>query len=650
MAITFTLTTKGPKDESSGWEYDLIYDATSQADYKIKYGVRLGLDQPNVILHSPDYNETVPVRATDPDRILTFSMNVKGNNWDDILSKISRIKQLVDGSNSQALAYWTANHGDRVNVKVAMDGASYNSYIPIKYGLVDDSGVYSSASQLNAEAVNIIIVLVCSAYSERSQIILKNDLSGDPTGVVFNGAETLPSAWTAVGSPSTSRDTAYKLVGQHSCRVVTDSTTTEGIRAPISDGILAGAFTEAYIWIHYFSGADDLTVELTDGGSNSIATLTISASDPYANADKTMTGQNGETWGRFSVSGTSVTSANFYIRVYRDSTDASGSCIFMCQLAYLRESFNAPDAFASWRKLYNQKDTQTQTYYNNQLHLWGIPGDAPALVEQFIEMTQGDAVQLIVSKGHEVEGYPPDYDFPFIYSNSSDLSFTAVAGSWATVADANRLRGEYERHTGASGTQLTRVSWSPQTALAQEYHSRRTKRIFAIVRSSASGITFEMLETSRTPGKTATTTQANTWELIDLGIYYPIWTDDRYIDSSAVGQAGFTILIGTQTTGTVDVNAILMLPCEDEFLSTSLFNTITTSDDGIWIVPDRKEVFGSDYAPPADTIGTMWYAKPGPYLTIYNYQIRESQNEHLLIGRFNVTLYIIPRSRHLLGI
>ena len=126
---------------------DLIYDPGTQDEYALHYGLNIGLEETIVLQHVPDFGESRPVRAEDPDRTVFAGLHVLGTDIDSVENSVIALKRWVDGANQQALAYHMDGIVDEIVFTIKPDGGTNATENSVKWGFVDDSGAFYSGQK-----------------------------------------------------------------------------------------------------------------------------------------------------------------------------------------------------------------------------------------------------------------------------------------------------------------------------------------------------------------------------------------------------------------------------------------------------------------------------------------------------------------------
>ncbi len=215
--------------------------------------------------------------------------------------------------------------------------------------------------------------------------------------------------------------------------------------------------------------------------------------------DKTAISPGGSKWYRYVLSDDGSPSrgaVNVRLRIFRDSGDATTAATVWVDNAYVEiegtNGITAPDAWMSARNIDSRGDIQTTSSatenFLNYWDVWGVPGDAPALVKTKIDWTTVDAGldRIYVGKIEDGDLLAAD-EVHWI----DDAAFTTSesGGTWTevTAGDAiGRTVDRYRRFTdaGSSAGQAELFIDFSTGALARSF-AHNPKHIYIIARSSS---------------------------------------------------------------------------------------------------------------------------------------------------------------------
>lgn len=634
--------------------YEFVYDSSTQNDFKVHYGVRAEAGEPDPLWHRPDGSPPKLIRLKNQPRTIFLTQNVYGDDWDDVINTLAPIKRLVDGEDQQAARYHT--HGDvsKVYLRIQLDGMTSYTDATVIYGDVDDSGsFYTPAAILNKRALGVVLMLVVEPLGEGAAITLRNDLASSPHFIEANTSATLADGWNDQGTPTRSIASTIYLIGGKTQRVETDNSTTEGIS---SDTVAAGSGVNfvAYVWVYVQSG-NTVTVQIRNGAATVLASKTVTTAGG-ANYDKSAPARGsaagGGTFYRLSFASTTVNTNGVQLYIIRASGDASATTVFFVDGAYVQlNTTTIPDAFASTAAIQNRYDVSSGNEARiNYLDVWGVPGDSSALVQHAITGTSitNSKDFIIVAKQTDGAGLATN---ALHWVDNTSMTLAILSGSQATTADANRAGGSYLRHTAdattvADATLLVTVGTAAQFyAFAQMPH-----RVYVIARSSSTSTLLE-IDASRfaSVGGSATIQTANTWLLMDLG-YITAGSSVLVNTAGATGSLQIGITPGA-TSATVDIDAVLLLPCNDDGFCIGTHDTSTYATSTVdYFFGQYGTFFGGGDFQESPFIGSIWTLPAGNIMTRYIYTVGFTlTGAHTLTDTSSVTLTIYPRTRHLLG-
>lgn len=659
MAESFKLT-------DGVYSYELVYNASTQTEYKLYYSGQVGQQLPNVLMHSPDAGPSVPIRAWDSNRIAYFTMDVLGADWNVVPNSITTLKRMVGGADSQALRYQTDGDENRVVLRVQLDGATNYTDIPVMYGMVDDSqSFYTPAASLNTRARGVVIALMLEPFGEGAAQTLQNDMASSPHMMEDSNADGLMDGWNLVGTPTTTAATVHYAVGGQAQRFTVDNSTNEGIQ---SDLVTCAVDDEiaAYVWVSANAGAepDDLTIQLIDSGNTEIGGATFVAATPTG-YDKTFVGTSGQAWYRYSFSDDGAPArgdVNARIKVHRLLGNATKVEFYWVDAAYIQvDTTTIPDAFCSTTSIFNRYDpTAANENRLNYLDVWGVPGDAAPRFKFLVESaSMADDPQTFILNAITDGLYnAADYE---TWIDSDEMTDSVVVGgiTWTEPGDANRSNGDYQRASSTTTNAIGRLDYGIGGDDARRFTSK-VVRAFAIFRSSGADAIIEAYyqqgnDTFGSGELTLPDTGAR-WDVIDLGQINATGTlptdapDASYPASSA---SEFVIIISNVTNGeTVDIDAAhLFFTTDDDYLLG--MPTDGLAADAVWQFNSREQDFIATLSGRAQKkLGKLTMQSAGPKMTRFHWMIHGTStnaNEHVLTNSGDVVLIMIPRTRHLIG-
>ena len=625
-------------------DIQLVKD-TATHDYQWKYGMRVGGRPPRPLWHIPDNSPPQIVRLVNDTQEISFGLQVypSDDSWDTAINDLNTIKRWIDGDDQQAARYHTSGDVNKIYLRVQLDGMTNYTDWTILYGNVDDSiSFYQDAALLNKRILSVNITLTCEPVGNGASFTLRNDLPSSPHFLEDSDSDGLADGMNLIGTPTTSIATSNWLFGGQSQRCDTDTSTSEGIRtdtatATISSNIVAKCFVAA-------SGGDLISMRLLDGSNNEIETKQFNPTTPASSPDawaKTHTAGGGSlTWYEYHLTGTNSSAAGAKLQVWRSSLDATQTMTFFVDGLFVMVGETVvPDGWCSTSAIQNRYDpTSSAEGRINYVDVWGIPGDVPALVD--ITATVGTVASFPYRMHVSRISDGKNLSAGRLYWFDTLTAGGVISGSYSTVSDANRSGGSYLRYTSTgSGSAIFTIS-IPNVAAFNRWPSR----IFALTRSS---------NTASTIGQTGETrygyTTVSTWEWVDIGLELP--TDRPWDDIAPSATATKSFTVNATTTGvTIDIDAIVMIPVEDDgFLIGE--STSYTANDTIYLIADLEHyvVVSGTSGVSGTHLGECWTAKTSNTMNRYIFNVAGVGNVHALTNTYSVSLGITPRTRHLLG-
>jgi len=226
--------------------YEFVYNPSSQTDYKMYYGMRVDMGEPQALWHSPDNDERKLIRLVDQPGTIYITQTVKGGGaWNNVINNIADIRRMIN----QAARYQTSGDVNKVYCRIQPTGATNYTDYEVIYGRVDDSGsYYKSVDVTNTEATGVILELNVRAYGEGAPIPLRNDLPSSPHFLEDSNSDGLADGWSAVGTPTTNISTARYLIGGKSQQIQTNSSSNQGIRSGLVTAS-SSSTAVAYAWL-----------------------------------------------------------------------------------------------------------------------------------------------------------------------------------------------------------------------------------------------------------------------------------------------------------------------------------------------------------------------------------------------------------------
>jgi hypothetical protein len=451
------------------------------------------------------------------------------------------------------------------------------------------------------------------------------------------------------GTPSAALTTSTWLVGGHTTSLTTDDSSTEGIWQEVTAAQSSNAV--AYAWVKTSSATpDQISITLTDGADTNIENKQYNAASP-AGYDKTTTDSAGNTWYRYSVSGSNTGAANFRFFIIRSIAHASIITTFQTDAAYLEVGTTvAPDAWASTYTIENRGDIDASNKEEIcHVDVWGIPGDAPALARWYLS-TSSAVAPIGWTVGKITDGTGLAANFPHWLDADTELS---DASDWTRVAAPGAATdGDYMR-SEADGDTLTYSTLDDDTVKALLMHP---VRVFALARTDKTPnpeLNGLYMEYDTGPAwvqrATANFTLVDTWELLDLGVIHMrgiVALDDPPEEDYIFAFR----LVSVWTSDDIELDAVLFVPTEEFMITDGIQDGTEFYFDGHYdrFLEFEDVALTKLYIKPA--LGTMYRLTPGNLMTRTVWQFTELNSAKWdITSTAEVVLYVKPRTRHLLG-
>jgi hypothetical protein len=637
--------------------YELQYAAGSQENYKLQYGSRVSVAEPEVLVHQPDFGETQPIRAVDRDREVYLTMNVTGTDWDEVFDNITRIKRMVDGAHSQALRYWTTGDVDRVVLRVQKNGSTNYTDLPIKWGFVDDSEAYHTQIQ-TVIGWKIVVMLVVAPYGEGAPITLRNDLPSSPHAIEDSNSDGLADGWNTTsggGSLTTVVSTGNWLIGGKSQEAQVDDSNRQGVT---TDFVTCSASTDvaAKIYIGASISGDPVTIILQDSGSNTLQSKEFDPANPSGYHARFASQGSGslQYFYEYRLSGT-TTGTNVRLVIQREAADASTAFSFFVDGAYIQlDTTTIPDAWCSTSAVENQyKPTSSDEARINYIDIWGVPGDAPALADHFIT-PQGGAGDTSQSGFEYIIGRDVRLDSAAFATHFVDSSSITISTGGSTVTDSSRVGGNYKRYTSA-GTDATASCVVGSTAAKVRKFLAIPRKVYAVVDASDDfTITPDPQTTTRAitfegGGFSGDTGGLDDWKVIQLGTI-PAQVVPANVD---ITSFEFKCILSTASSETLDLDCLYFVPLEEHIIGRGI-NGSNSQGTLRYIDADKMDFYHDDFYKAHPFVGGLWHLHPkavNRYVYILHFaEGSASVDNHDPDFGHETELTVVPRSRHLLGV
>ena len=630
-------------------------DLTDSSNIK-SIRVNLVTSAPKTVWHTPDQGERRVVRDEDTDRNCTMILAVYATDEDELQNNLVELRRWLREARR---AEKTGDTND-VYLQLQKDGATNAVKHRIKTGWVDDSQAHYVEFRKETKSFDVQCHLVLAPYGEStSTITLKNDMLSSPHFVEDSlGTALIADGWNLALTPAVALSTARRLIGQYSQSVLTDSSTSEGI---YSDTAPAGAGEDAvgYVWINATAtGNDPITITLRAGNGTILDTETFTPASPTG-YDKSTTGQKGFTWYRYVVTVNIGANTGFRLYIIRDIGDATHATGYRVDGCYIQvDETVAPDAWMSARAFDNRNDiTTTNENYLNYIDVWGVPGDAPALVETELDFTTAAVGSNTLIAGRVIDGTLLAADERHWFEDDEFTTSSDAGSTWTRPADAGRTDGYY-RHLAADATtdgwgQL-KVTETGDAARAL-YHN--PKHVYGIVRTSSTVNTFDLaviiLGTEivlASGAKTLPSGHTNVWDVIDFGVLnltglLPLSPPNTSSPTDPIFR--ITIYLKTASS-TADIDAVLLMPVAAEHVIARSWGDFASAD--VHIRGVEQEIIdtedGYDYR---GRLGSLWQLEAGNVMNRLVFCTYSRAGGHAPTDAASVTLTITPRTRHLLG-
>jgi hypothetical protein len=606
-------------------------DINDGSTYAIK---RIFLSTPadKDLWHVPDYGESQLVRTEPSDRPCTIDMAITAADEDTLQNDVVVLRRWLKNEAKRAEL---DGDTDSVYLTILKNGGTNTVKHRIKNAYVDDSASHYTGFRKATIALHITIHLVLAPYGEwDTTITLRNDMFSSPHMLEDSNSDGLADGWAEIdGAETTTIDTTDWLIGGQSQKVVAGADNF-GIQC---DTITNAADTSAvgFVWIYVSTGAVD--VHLYDADAPGVEDSTDATS---GNADKTTTADGGgNTWLRIVVSSDSIPAGND-VRI--QVLAKGGAATFYVDGTYLElGTTTAPDSFASAKNLDNRGDIQSTNQasenYLNYMHVWGVPGDAPALLETRLTLSGlpggGGNRRLYIGRSQD-GNVNAGLDRHWL---ESDDFAEGTSPSGASGGDDANIVGTF------TGTDAYYISYNP-------------KHIYGIIRVSntQADITLKAQygSTTLTTFYTSDIKNApdiNEWYTIDFGVVRGREVAPMDVPDTTSPSIKYTIEFdNVVAAGTCDVDAVLLLPTSQEKI---IFETGDTVSDGdiTYIRGEQSDciVDAIGHTIP-DLLGTFWEVTPN----IANKLVFATTTTAAVYSYTQaaaITLVITPRTRHLMG-
>ena len=620
-------------------------ETSATGTYKVRR-ISISTPEPTIHAHVPDIGDASIVDYQDGDRLAVIRIDVYG---DDVLDT-SYLDEPLDGVIDlrrwmrEAFRYETDGDVNKVQLKVQRENTTNATVHTLRGGWVDDSNSYMRGDIVD-KSLSPGVVLTCwlTPYGEaENTITLKNDMYSSPHFVQSTAG--LGHGWSRNapdnGNPAVSMNGNRWLIGGLSQRVVA-AANNQGINCDI---VPNGSETDvvAYAWVWIDSGAVNVRL-FNDTGAATVQQKEVTS----GNADKTAVGGGGNTWYRISVSGSVAAGNDCRLQIVAKD----GAASFQVDGCYLEYGTTAaPDAWMSARNIDNRNDiSAANTNLLNYLDVWGIPGDAPALVRWYMDLdtttdteamtaaSRSDGVALAADIGHWVE--EDDYD-------------NGLLGAWVAVG------GTGTTHDGYFNIALPEAVWTVDRGQLPDISLfRKPFRVFGSWKCDDTDATFKvgfgLLGGIYAWTEEFSVSQAANFELIDMGLINLEGIIPQIALDAGDDPFVYVKVVDDAAASYLRVDFLLLLPVEHyighEYGSD---HSDTRYIDGL-----NEEIaidvnIGNYRATPA--MGSLWYLESGEKMTrtIFVFYGDAATTDYRAWD-FSVnaafTLTVQPRTRHLMG-
>ncbi len=652
---------------------DMELDLDDGTNYEVKR-VFLQTLQDRELWHSPDRGEASLVRVDASERPAQLDIRVLGgsdNDEDGVQDNVVVLRRWLN--NAQKAEMEDSIYP--VYLELQKDTATNAVQHKIKSGHIDDSLSHyrSERHQGKKQALHVSINAVLAPYGiTATPITLQNDMLSSPHFVEDTDADGLADGWVITGTPVTAIATDRWLIGGQCQKVSFDTSTTEGIRqffATADDDPVV-----CYVWINRNVGAggDDISIVLHDGGGVNLETKKFDISSP-SGYDKTMTDSQGNIWYRYVVSHDGSgprgsTDIRFY--TYRHSGDATASGTYYVDGAYVEingtNGTTAPDAWMSARNIDNRGDIQSTSSatenFLNYWDVWGIPGDAPALIQTKFDWTTTVANQNLMYVGKIADGALRAADEISWIEDGEFTTDIESNGTWSQPSDATRTFGQYRRFVDGGGANSAGTIFIAFSGADAQSYLHNPKRVLVLCRSDdVNNVIYAQVIIESTNVWEPVQLQfdnANQWVYLDFGVINLRGLLPLDVEDPANQGGRLQIVVEPKVADKIiDIDAVLLLPTEEDIIINTLKNNdFNPNTIDTYIRGQYKDVINSDAPLDMHRLGTLWESEPGSIMSRFIWAVQEYDSTNLdLEGKHDPTiaaaikLTIWPRTRHLLG-
>ncbi|NIN68411.1 MAG: hypothetical protein GTO63_27630, partial [Anaerolineae bacterium] len=413
-------------------------------------------------------------------------------------------------------------------------------------------------------------------------------------------------------------DAAIKLLGKQAQKVVTDASTSEGIR---SDTVASDATSGiVVVWVYRADPGDNFQVTLFDvTASQDRGTVKYDTAGWATRVDA-----NGNTWKRLVITSSSLVNGNNHqIDIYRHSADASQATTFYVDQCYLQFGTTAiPTGWSSERTLINHYD-QGEGHIN-YVDVADLPGNALPKIKLQLDITDAGSDLAVPNLLWSRRNKNIDGGFVW-FLNATD----------GTVGTDTSLSAD----TGAPGGQKAVCDFSTTTTEAERLRIELSSvepmvgryRVLLLARQTA-GAADDIVVTQVSlddGGATATLTYDSNTNLPTLPISSTLWT---VVDLGVMRVPGFTHpedylsdedfavrILARRDAGTanLEIAGAIFLPAGESAFTAALTAQTGTFEfhlDSLLVPPSHYQTIGGAnpvYAPGLGLLGQFPDAMPG---------------------------------------
>ncbi len=661
MAYTFTL-------QQGNLSIPLIFNASTQTNYKMRYaGLAAAASEGRPRWHVPDDGPPRLVDLTEDNRTLFFTLDVRGGG-DVVLNNLHRIARLIDGAAQEAARYHILGDADRVELKIQRQNSTRATIWPVVYGFIDDMAMHlTDASHINDVAHGVVVALTLGPYGESDtkwtakNLIENGDMGMD--GSTAGRAAGFGKLLTTESDGEYTISTTTWLINGQSQRLTFDAI-NEGIVSPLVN--LSGN-VGAFVYIHIDTGTWTIRFRNITDSVNIGTPVTVTTATAAASASYTLTSATGEVWYRFDFTGNLAVAKDTRIQVF---SSAGGNVDAHVDGFYVQEGSTLPPFWTSFYQLSNRHDqTATNPEYVNALDFFGVPGDAPALVNY--KMTAGasrrtvivgkgiDGAEPIAKQRHWLEtdsgnSYSPwesttlDGTHTWVESGATgttgdsylQVTHTATSEGWFRYSTYNSV-------TGSDWAEVRRFLKSPRRVFSRVWTNDAATQVKVRINladnTAAAANRINLFDSGY-----ITVSNASQWDIIDFGFFNPADVLPSGVpDETTVSYEVEFYVNGVNTK--ITRFDYLWLPHawgRDDFMVYRAAAAGATNLD-FWFLGHEGKVIHEAGGIGGARLGTVWTVAPGPKTTRTTWILGDTSN--VITDTMSFTIEVTPRTRRLLG-